>query len=42
LNLAAYDVAYIELALRKNLAIATVDGNLKAAALAEGANVLSL
>ena len=35
-NLAAYDVAYIDLALREKLPLATSDQALKKAALAEG------
>lgn len=35
-NLAAYDAAYLDLAFRANLPLATSDGPLKQAALAEG------
>ena len=35
-NLAAYDVAYLDLALREKLPLATADQELKRAALAEG------
>ena len=35
-DLAAYDVAYLHLAQRKNLPLATSDGPLRDAALAEG------
>ena len=35
-NLAAYDAAYVDLALREKLPLATSDQNLKKAALAEG------
>ena len=40
LNLAVYDLAYVDLALRKNLPLATSDAALKEAALAEGIQVL--
>ena len=40
-NLPAYDAAYLDLALRKNLPLATADDDLKKAALAEGAEVLA-
>ena len=39
-NLAAYDVAYLDLALREELPLATSDGALKRAALAEGVTLL--
>jgi len=41
LNLAAYDIAYVDLALRKNLPLATLDDALKDAAKTEGIRVLS-
>jgi predicted nucleic acid-binding protein len=40
-NLSAYDAAYLALALRANLPLATSDGPLKQSALAEGIVVLS-
>jgi predicted nucleic acid-binding protein len=40
-DLAAYDAAYLDLAKRKNLPLATADDRLKKAALAEGIEVLS-
>lgn len=40
-NLSAYDTAYIDLALRKKLPIATTDDSLKLAAAAEGIQVLA-
>jgi predicted nucleic acid-binding protein len=40
-NLVAYDAAYLALALRANLPLATSDGPLKQAALAEGVAVLT-
>jgi predicted nucleic acid-binding protein len=39
-NLPAYDAAYLELALRKHLPLATTDDDLKKVALAEGIEVL--
>jgi predicted nucleic acid-binding protein len=39
-NLAAYDTAYLRLAQRTNLAIATSDGPLREAAVAEGVAVI--
>jgi predicted nucleic acid-binding protein len=39
-NLAAYDTAYLRLAQRTNLAIATSDGPLREAAVAEGVTVI--
>jgi predicted nucleic acid-binding protein len=39
-DLAAYDVAYLDLALREKLPLATSDGALKKAALAEGVTLL--
>ena len=39
-NLAAYDVAYIDIALREKLPLATSDGVLRRAALTEGIEVL--
>ena len=39
-NLAAYDVAYLDLAMRQQLPLATSDGNLKKAALAEGVKLI--
>jgi predicted nucleic acid-binding protein len=35
-NLSVYDAAYLELSLRRNLPLATIDGRLKAAAVAAG------
>ncbi|SPE42159.1 Ribonuclease VapC [Candidatus Sulfopaludibacter sp. SbA3] len=40
-NLAAYDVAYLALAMRLNLPLATSDKSLKQAALTEGVTVLA-
>lgn len=40
-NLAAYDSAYLHLARRANLALATPDGPLRDAAIAEGVEVLT-
>ena len=40
-NLAAYDAAYLDLALRSNLALATSDEPLQQAAIAEGITVLT-
>lgn len=40
-NLAAYDAAYLDLALRKGLPLATSDTDLMKAALAEGIEVLT-
>jgi predicted nucleic acid-binding protein len=40
-NLSAYDTAYLDLALRRKLPLATVDDDLKKAAEAEGIQVLS-
>jgi len=40
-NLAAYDAAYLDLALRSNLALATSDEPLQQAAIAEGIMVLT-
>ena len=40
-NLAAYDAAYLDLALRTNLVLATSDDPLRQAAIAEGIAVLS-
>jgi predicted nucleic acid-binding protein len=39
-NLTAYDAAYLDLALRKHLPLATTDDDLKKAALAAGVEVL--
>ena len=39
-NLPAYDAAYLDLALRKHLPLATTDDDLKKAALAHGIEVL--
>jgi predicted nucleic acid-binding protein len=39
-NLAAYDAAYLDLALRTNLVLATSDDPLRQAAIAEGIAVL--
>jgi predicted nucleic acid-binding protein len=39
-GLTAYDAAYLEIAIRENNALATVDEDLKRAALAEGVQVL--
>jgi len=41
-NLAAYDAAYLDLALRNHLPLATADDDLKKAALSEGVEVLAL
>ena len=38
-NLSAYDAAYLELALRRGLPLATLDGKLKAAATAVGVSL---
>jgi predicted nucleic acid-binding protein len=40
-NLTPYDAAYLDLALRKSLPLATTDADLKRAALAEGVEVLN-
>ncbi len=40
-NLSAYDAAYLDLALRKNIPLATADDDLRKAAEAEGIKVLS-
>jgi predicted nucleic acid-binding protein len=40
LDVAAYDAAYLDLAARKNLPLATADGRLRKAALAERIDVL--
>jgi len=40
-NLTAYDAAYLDLAIRKGLPLATTDDDLKKAALAEGIEILS-
>lgn len=40
LNLPAYDAAYLDLALRTNVPLATLDGFLRDAAVAEGIAVL--
>jgi len=40
-NIAAYDAAYLELALRNNLALATLDESLQHAAIAEGIPVIA-
>jgi predicted nucleic acid-binding protein len=40
-QLTAYDVAYLDLAKRLSIPLATLDGDLKRAALAEGLEVLS-
>ena len=40
-NLTPYDAAYLDLALRKNLPLATTDADLKKAALAEGVEVVT-
>jgi predicted nucleic acid-binding protein len=39
-DLAAYDIAYLDLALRENLPLATSDEGLKTAALAEGVTLI--
>jgi predicted nucleic acid-binding protein len=39
-NLTPYDAAYLELALRRGLPLATTDEDLKKAAVAEGIEVL--
>jgi len=39
-NLSAYDAAYIDLALRRNLPLATADDDLKRTAIVEGIQVL--
>ena len=39
-NLAAYDAAYLDLAIREELSLATSDQDLKRAALAEGVTVI--
>lgn len=39
-GLSSYDAAYLELALRRQLPIATVDGPLREAAIASGVGVL--
>lgn len=39
-NLSAYDAAYLELAIRRGLPLATLDEQLKAAAKAVGVNIL--
>lgn len=41
-NLAAYDAAYLDLAIRTQLPLATTDGALRTAALSEGIEVLTL
>jgi predicted nucleic acid-binding protein len=41
-RLTLYDAAYLELALRRRLALATLDGDLRAAAKAEGVVLLGL
>ena len=40
-NLTAYDAAYLDLALRRNIPLATADSNLKKAAEAEGIQILA-
>lgn len=40
-NLTPYDAAYLDLAIRKRVPLATADENLKSAAAAEGVEVLS-
>ncbi len=40
-NLSAYDAAYLDLALRRNIALATVDDALKLAATTEGVKILT-
>jgi predicted nucleic acid-binding protein len=40
-NLSSYDAAYLDLALRKGLPLATTDGDLKRAAALEGIEVVS-
>ena len=40
-NLSAYDAAYLDLALRKNIPLATADDDLRKAAEAEGIKILS-
>jgi predicted nucleic acid-binding protein len=40
-DLSAYDAAYLDLALRTNLALATSDGRLRQAAIAAGVTVLA-
>lgn len=40
-NLSAYDAAYLELAMRRGLALATLDDKLKAAALSVGVAIYS-
>ena len=39
-RMTSYDAAYLELAMRRGLALATLDGNLREAAMAEGVAVL--
>lgn len=41
-RLTLYDAAYLELALRRGLPLATLDGDLRAAAQAEGVGLLAL
>lgn len=41
-NLSAYDAAYLELAIRRSLPLATLDDKLKAAALAVGVSLYGL
>jgi len=41
-NLSAYDAAYLELAMRRGLPIATLDDKLKAAAAAVGVSLFSI
>jgi len=40
-NLTAYDAAYLDLALREGLPLATTDGKMRAAAIAEGVKMLA-
>jgi predicted nucleic acid-binding protein len=40
-NLAAYDAAYVDLALRKGIPLATTDGDMERIALGEGLKILS-
>ena len=39
-NLSAYDAAYLDLAWRKSLPLATADADLRRVAIAEGVNLL--
>jgi predicted nucleic acid-binding protein len=40
-NLSSYDAAYLDLALRKSVPLATIDRDLKNTAVAQGTEVLS-